>query len=286
MLPVRGVSLAPLLTERETSRTNEISSSRFCAERSAPRRRQVCYMENFTKRPPLTPLPSLLGNIFPRTCIFDSREDSMKTAITFQLRKLSRSFFLFPVLSLSLFAGSLEHGQQLLNERKFKEAEAELRQVVNNEPDNAAAKRCLGIALSHLGKNDESITHLRSAAVAEPDNPATLLALAESQIEAKQLSDAASSIKAASGKDPDAGELAYARGALAVNQKDFKPAVTWLEEAIAARPTNSMAHYYLGLAYSNQKRPDLMVHHFNEFLRLEPDNPNAAKVRSFLRVAR
>lgn len=210
----------------------------------------------------------------------------METAIAVKFRNFSRTLFLLPLLAVGAFADSHEKGQRLIDERKYGEAERELRQVVQNEPGNAAAKRFLGIALIHMGKNDEAVSTLRDAAEAEPDNPATLLALAAAHIEAKQLSEAESRIESASGKGADAGELAYVRGALAVNQKNFKPAVTWLEEAVAGRPTNAMAHYYLGLAYSRVKRPDKMVHHFNEFLRLEPNNPNATKVRSFLRTAR
>ena len=73
---------------------------------------------------------------------------------------------------------------------------------------------------------------------------------------------------------------------LAVLKKQYKDAIPSLEAAITQDPENSYAYYYAGLAYSNTKRPDKMVESFNNFLRLEPNSPEAAKVRSFLKSSR
>ena len=73
---------------------------------------------------------------------------------------------------------------------------------------------------------------------------------------------------------------------LAVLKKQYKDAIPSLESAITQDPENSYAYYYAGLAYSNTKRPDKMVESFNNFLRLEPNSPESAKVRSFLKSSR
>jgi tetratricopeptide (TPR) repeat protein len=73
---------------------------------------------------------------------------------------------------------------------------------------------------------------------------------------------------------------------LAVLKKQYKEAVPQLETAIKQDAENAYAYYYAGLAYSNTKRPDKMVESFNNFLRLEPKAPEAAKVRSFLKSSR
>jgi tetratricopeptide (TPR) repeat protein len=93
-------------------------------------------------------------------------------------------------------------------------------------------------------------------------------------------------VDAAAAKQSDHPELPFYRGMLAVLKKQYKDAVPALEAAIKQDPENAFAYYYAGLAYSNTKRPDKMVDSFNNFLRLEPKAPEAAKVRSFLKSSR
>ena len=80
--------------------------------------------------------------------------------------------------------------------------------------------------------------------------------------------------------------MPFYRGQLALAQKNYKAAAADLEKAIELDPDNAHAHYYAGLAYNGLKRPDQMVKQFQVFLRMAPNAPEAAKVRSVLRAVR
>ena len=127
---------------------------------------------------------------------------------------------------------------------------------------------------------------LEKAASATPDSADVQLAQAAAFASEKQYDKATELVDAAAAKQADHAELPYYRGMLAVLKKQYKEAVPQLETAIKQDAENAYAYYYAGLAYSNTKRPDKMVESFNNFLRLEPKAPEAAKVRSFLKSSR
>jgi regulator of sirC expression with transglutaminase-like and TPR domain len=59
-----------------------------------------------------------------------------------------------------------------------------------------------------------------------------------------------------------------------------------LEAYLSKYPEQAYAHYYAGLAYNGVRRPDKMLTHFELFLKLKPDAPEARKVRSVMRTVR
>jgi regulator of sirC expression with transglutaminase-like and TPR domain len=71
-----------------------------------------------------------------------------------------------------------------------------------------------------------------------------------------------------------------------LHRENHAAAVKALERAIKLDPKKAYSHYYAGIAYGNLKRPDKMAEHFQYFLRLAPEAPEAAKVRSYLRSLR
>lgn len=187
----------------------------------------------------------------------------------------------------TLCAGAdLGKGMEKFRARDYGQAESELRAVVEAEPENAEALRVLGLALVRQGKSGDALPFLEKAVSASPDAASVKLALAEAYAGEKQYDKAGELINAAASQQGGHDELPYYRGMLAVLKKQYKEAVPSLEEAIRLDPENAYAYYYAGLAYSNTRRPDRMVESFNNFLRLEPKAPEAAKVRSFLKSSR
>jgi tetratricopeptide (TPR) repeat protein len=81
-------------------------------------------------------------------------------------------------------------------------------------------------------------------------------------------------------------EVYLYRGIAHANRGQFNEAVRDLDKAVQLKPNEAKAHYYAGLAYNGIKRPDKMVEHFQMFLKLAPDAPEAARVRSLLRNVR
>ncbi len=195
-------------------------------------------------------------------------------------------------IALLLTAGALGwtadlgKGMERFKERDYPAAEQEMRAVVEMEPRNAEALRVLGLSLVRQGKSAESIAVLESAVAVGPDFPDAKLALAAGFAAEKRYPEAEKLIDEVTVQKSDHDDLPYYRGMMAVLRKQYKDAVPHLETAIEKDPENGYAYYYAGLAYSNTKRPDKMVGAFNNFLRLEPKSPDAAKVRSFLKASR
>jgi len=76
------------------------------------------------------------------------------------------------------------------------------------------------------------------------------------------------------------------QGAAHAFRQDFKGAVTSLERAVAIDPSNAYAHYQLGLSQYRLKRYDRTIIHFEKFLQLAPNAPEAGQVRSILRTVK
>jgi len=73
-------------------------------------------------------------------------------------------------------------------------------------------------------------------------------------------------------------------GPEAMAHRAFHEAARDLESFSKSYPDFAYAHYYAGLAYNGMKRPDKMLTHFEMFVKMKPDAPEARKVRSVLRT--
>jgi tetratricopeptide (TPR) repeat protein len=124
---------------------------------------------------------------------------------------------------------------------------------------------------------------LAKAVELTPQNERAHLALSRAYLEQKQMDKAQREIARAEELNADHPELPFYRGLLNASRQNFAEAAQDLEKALEADPHNADAHYYAGLAYGRLKKPDKMVEHLQMYLKLEPEGPNAAKVRSLLR---
>jgi Tfp pilus assembly protein PilF len=147
-------------------------------------------------------------------------------------------------------AADLQSGLQLLHEKKYAEAEKELHQVAAAEPDNAQAK--VGLAEAYLMQN--------------------------------KLDEASAELDAAEKQAPDDAAVHKFRGMLLMKRDQYQAAYDQLSKAVELDPKDAYAHYYLGMAAGRVKKSDQMVKHFQIFLKLAPDAPEAAKVKSLLRA--
>lgn len=195
--------------------------------------------------------------------------------------------FLIPLAPLAfVLAAEPASGVKLFHENKFVEAEAALREELNAQPDNAEVAATHALALLRLDRKTDARAAAARAVELAPDAAVTQLAAAEVAAEDNRLDDASRALEAAAEADAGHPRTAYVRGLVKVVRKDFAGAVQDLEKACADEPRNAYAHYYAGLAYNQVKRPDRMVGHFESFLKLAPNAPEAARVRSVLRTVR
>ena len=180
----------------------------------------------------------------------------------------------------ALFAADLDRARDLYNQGKYAEAATELRDVLKDEAENATARRLLGLALIEQGKAADASEHIRKAVEldASGDNK---LALARLYAAEKDWDKAEETLTDASGD-----ELEYVRGIVHLNRQRYEEAIRDLEAFIERHPEHAYAHYYAGLAYNKAEKPDRMLRHFEAFVKLKPDAPEARKVRSVLKTGR
>ena len=107
------------------------------------------------------------------------------------------------------------------------------------------------------------------------------LALARMLVEQKDLDKAEEMLTDADGPDRE-----YVRGLLQFQRGQNKEAAATLESYLQDHAEQPYAHYYAGLAYNALKRPDKMLTHFEIFVKLKPDAPEAKKVRAVLSTGR
>jgi tetratricopeptide (TPR) repeat protein len=169
-----------------------------------------------------------------------------------------------------------DRGVDLYRQGKFADAQSELTKVLQASPDDARAHRYLGLALVEQHKPSDAEPHLNKANELDPSGD-TKLALARLYVEQKDYDKAQATLNDADGADRD-----YVRGMLQLGRQQNSEAAASLESYLQKNPDNAYAHYYAGLAYNAAKRPDKMLTHFELFLRLRPDAPEAKKVRAVL----
>ena len=191
------------------------------------------------------------------------------------MKRLLQTCILIAAGALALMADT-DRGVELYRRGKYAEAQSELSKAVQSNPNDARAQRYLGLALVEQHKASEAREHLNKANELDPGGESRL-AMARMYIEQKDLNKAEVMLKDADGPDRD-----YVRGLLQFQKGQNKEAAASLETYVQDHPEHPYAHYYAGLAYNALKRKDKMLTHFDMFVKLKPDAPEAKKVRAVL----
>jgi len=152
--------------------------------------------------------------------------------------------------------------------------------VVQQDEGNARANLYLGLALIEQGKSSDAEPFIAKADELSPSGE-TKTGKARLAIEKKDYDAAESALKDADGED-----VPYVRGLLELNRKQYEDAAKDLDGYSQSHPAHAYAHYYAGMAYNSLKRPDKMLTHFELFLKMKPDAPEARKVNSVVRAVR
>jgi tetratricopeptide (TPR) repeat protein len=161
---------------------------------------------------------------------------------------------ILPILML-LFAQDdpYTEGKGHLEAKRYAEAESAFRQLIEADPATAS-KGYEGLALVDIGR--------------------------------KSYDGALENAKKAVELNGESSEAHYALGLAYAYKQDFKNAAPSLEKALALNGENAYAHYQLGLVQYRLKRYDQTVIHFEKFLEMKPDAPEAPQVRSILKTVR
>jgi tetratricopeptide (TPR) repeat protein len=188
---------------------------------------------------------------------------------------------------MALFVSSdLEENLSLIQRGRADEAISSLRKVLESAPENGRAHELL--ALAYLRQNKLEIAETEAAKALELNTGSTSAHITAARIAIARQNFAAATreLSKATELDSSNADILLYRGSLYLARKDHKTAVAVLTPYVTANPEEPYGHYYLGLAQYGMKRPDKTVEHFQRFLSLSPDAPEAARVESLLRSIR
>lgn len=190
------------------------------------------------------------------------------------------------VIAICAFSAVSEDNLSLINKGKADQAISNLKSEIAGNPKDGKAHELMALAYLRQNKLNEALEEAKTALRLSPDSSDAHVAAARVYISKQDFNTATSELDKAASIDSSNSEIALYRGSLALARKDYKTAVSLLEPQVNANPDEPFGHYYLGLAQYGLKKPDKTVQHFQRFLALAPDSPEAARVESLLRSIR
>ena len=201
---------------------------------------------------------------------------------------------------------NLERALLLFQQTRYDLAEAELRQSLGTEPDNAYAHALLGLCLAHREQFQEASTETQQAIHLSPDFPFAHYALAHVYYDRNRFSEALAAINEAIRLDPENADqyallanvhLQEHRWREALNAAEqglqFDPqhvgctnlqamamvklgrkseAGRTIDTALSRHPENALTHANQGWTLLEHGDPKKAAEHFREALRLDPQN--------------
>ncbi|BDC49557.1 hypothetical protein F183_A18730 [Bryobacterales bacterium F-183] len=190
------------------------------------------------------------------------------------------------IIALCGFSAVSEDNLALINKGKADQAISNLKSELAENPKSGKSHELMALAYLRQNKLNDAAEEAKKALELSPDEASTHVAAARVYTAKQEFGTASAELDKAAAIDSSYAEIALYRGALALARKDFKTAASLLEPHVNAHPDEPFGHYYLGLAQYGMKKPDKTVQHFQRFLSLAPDTPEAARVESLLRSIR
>ena len=173
-----------------------------------------------------------------------------------------------------------------LHAGRMQEAERLLRRLLRQQPENAEALHCLGIALHAQGQNAQALSFLERSLRLEPansqaeNNRATVLNALGRPAEALQCLDRALALK------PDDPGLHYNRGNTLMTLLRDEEAVASFDAALALQPDFRQALQNKGIVLTRLGRPGEALATYEKLLALYPAGAAADVTLSEARVNR
>lgn len=168
-----------------------------------------------------------------------------------------------------------------MRERRFPEAEVELRKLVAAHPEQADARIQLGRVLAADGKYDDAITELQAGAKLAPADASLQRDLADLYVEAKKYDQAELAYRAILTATPNDAALHQSLGKALIEQKKFADAQKELLEALKINPKLASAYGDLAFAASENKDYPLVIKALDARVKFIPEEP----ITYFLRAS-
>ena len=155
-------------------------------------------------------------------------------------------------LELSVREGGQAHlvvASILSQQRRWPEAEAELRRAIALDPRSVPAQVLLAETLAQSGQPADAAREARRALADHPDDVGARLVLARAALEQKQYDDAAAEITRAAQIEGESARVLLARGRLAAARGSVDQAIDFLGRAAQADPSRAEVFDLLGMQY-------------------------------------
>ena len=178
-----------------------------------------------------------------------------------------------------------DRAMYLQKQKRYEEAVAAWRQVLETDPEDVLANGNLAAALLASGRRDEAASQtrkvselkLRKAATDNPGDPAPHNALGILLLDGGHPEDATAEFRKAIGLEPEpSSSPAHANLGRALAVKgDWDHARVEFEQAIRIQPGYAPAHYHLGLALARQGNTAQAIGQWREAVKCDPTYPQA-----------
>lgn len=181
----------------------------------------------------------------------------------------------------------LQHGNELLDQKKFAEARAEYEKALPLIPAASTGPVLRAIAQTYYGEKnlDQAVATQKKAVDLDPTNATELLVLANLLVENKNLDEAKATLAklpADAVKDP---AIYVNLGINLMNQKKAEDAWSYFDQAVKMAPADPDVYYYRGLAAFQTKNKKAEARaDFEKYLELAPTGENAADVKEYLKA--
>lgn len=203
----------------------------------------------------------------------------------------------------------IERSRQLIDLKRYSEAETQLMHVLAGEPNNVEALILISICKSRQGEHKEAKSFIKSVISLQPDSDHALFLYALYSFQNDDLNEGQKHVNSAISFNPHEaeyfgllalilaqkkdwdGSLNAANQGLAVNAENltclnarstalFKlnkkdDAFTTIAEALNQDPENDDTHTNLGWGVLEKGSPTKALEHFREALKINPQNQNA-----------
>jgi tetratricopeptide (TPR) repeat protein len=158
----------------------------------------------------------------------------------------------------------------LSEQRRWPEAESDLRKALALDPRSLPALVLLAETLVRSGKPADAAREARRALAAHPDDAAARLALAGAAIAQKLFDDAEVEIARAAQSEGESARVLQARGRLAAARGNVDQAIEALGRAALADPSRGEVLALLGTQYLESRRPSEAAVSFEKATIVDP----------------
>ncbi|NOT74548.1 MAG: tetratricopeptide repeat protein [Cyclobacteriaceae bacterium] len=166
----------------------------------------------------------------------------------------------------------LERATQLINLRRFTDAEVQLRDVLSFEPNNALAISLLALCKSEIGQHAEAIQLIRQAISQEPDNSYFLYLHSLFLFRNENLKEAEKFISNAIAYDPNNADYFGLIATIKIEQKEWNAALLYANQGLSVDSENLTCLNVRSTALLKLDRKEESFETIREALSYNPEN--------------